>query len=65
MVDQVRSTVSENLTLCFAIGTKSLLKLSTLATNVHADATYKYIWQGFPMLVVDTIDKAKHFILFV
>lgn len=51
----------ENITFRFAIGTKSLLKLATLATNLHADATYKLIWQGFPVLVVGATDKAKRF----
>lgn len=51
----------ENTTFRFAIGTKSLLKLATLATNFHADATYKLTSQGFPVLVVGTTDKAKRF----
>lgn len=51
----------DNTTFRFAIGTKSLLKLATLATNLHADATYKLTWQGFPVLVVGTTDKAKRF----
>ena len=51
----------ENPTFRFAIGTKSLLKIANLTTNLHADATYKLIWQGFPVLVVGTTDKAKRF----
>ena len=51
----------ETPTFRFAISTKSLLKLTTLATNIHADATYKLIWQGFPVLLVGTTDKTKKF----
>lgn len=48
----------------FGVSTKSLQKLSTVATNIHADATYKIIWQGFPVLVVGTTDKTKKFFPF-
>lgn len=34
----------------------------TLETNkVHIDATYKLVWQGFPIFIVGTTDIAKHF----
>lgn len=52
---------SETPTFRFAISTKSLLRLTTVANNIHADATYKLIWQGFPVLVVGTTDRAKKF----
>ena len=36
------------------ISTKRLLKLASNSTKIHADATYKLIWQGFPVLIVGT-----------
>jgi hypothetical protein len=29
--------------------------------HIHADATYKLIWQGYPVLVVGTTDKIRQF----
>jgi hypothetical protein len=43
------------------ISTKRLLKLASNSTKIHADATYKLIWQGFPVLIVGTTDLDRHF----
>ncbi len=43
------------------ISTKRLLEIASRATHIHADATYKLIWQGFPVLVVGTTDLNKAF----
>ncbi|CAF1343176.1 unnamed protein product, partial [Rotaria sordida] len=32
-----------------------------MSQHIHADATYKLIWQGFPVLVIGTIDLNKAF----
>lgn len=37
------------------------ISLIIKALHVHADATYKLILQGYPVLVVGTTDKQKHF----
>jgi hypothetical protein len=29
--------------------------------KIHADATYKLLWQGFPVLIVGTTDLDRHF----
>ncbi|CAM4952599.1 unnamed protein product [Rotaria socialis] len=39
-------------------------KLPRYKKNIHADATYKLIWQGFPVLIVGTTDLDRHFHLF-
>lgn len=48
---------SEHESFKFAITTKALLSHLKVAKNIHADATYKLIWQGFPVLLVGTTDK--------
>jgi hypothetical protein len=37
------------------------LKLALNVNHIHADATYKLIWQGYPVLVVGTTDKIIQF----
>lgn len=44
----------------FNMSTKRLIELSTRIDFVAADATYKLIFQGFPLFVVGTVDKMKH-----
>lgn len=43
------------------ITTKRLLGFTTRATHILADATYKLITQGFPVLTCGTTDKSKQF----
>ncbi|KAL8581045.1 hypothetical protein ACOMHN_012696 [Nucella lapillus] len=38
------------------ISTPRLLRLGAKTTNVHADATYKLIWQGYPVLILGFSD---------
>lgn len=45
----------------FVFTTKYLLGNLNVATNIHADSTYKLIWQGFPVLVIGTTDQERHF----
>jgi len=45
----------------FFMSTKRLLKIASTSTNLHADATYKSIWQGFSVLVVETSDYGRKF----
>lgn len=44
------------------ITTKNLLKTATLRNFSHSDATYKCVWQGFPVFMLGTTDwdKAYH-----
>ncbi|XP_073948903.1 uncharacterized protein [Choristoneura fumiferana] len=46
---------------CFVLSSKNLLKRCLTVKILHADATYKLIWQGFPVLVVGTSDKNRKF----
>ena len=45
----------------FFISTKRLLQIAPTAKKIHADATYKLVWQGFPVLVIGTSDLDRHF----
>ena len=44
-----------------AVSTKRLLRLGSRAQSIHADATYKLIWQGFPVLIVGYSDANRKF----
>jgi hypothetical protein len=48
-------------TFQFFASTKRLIKHAQDAKIIHADATYKLNWQGFPVLVVGTSDSNRHF----
>ena len=45
----------------FFLTTKRLLRHATNARIICADATYKLNWQGYPVLIVGTIDRDKQF----
>lgn len=45
----------------FAMTSKILLLNGTKSKILHIDATYKLIWQGFPVLVIGCTDKEKSF----
>ena len=50
----------ENYSMIF-LTTKRLISIATKTKIIHSDATYKLIWQGFPLLIVWTTDKARKF----
>ncbi|CAK1542642.1 unnamed protein product [Leptosia nina] len=43
------------------LSTKNFLKQCISADILHADATYKSIWQGYPVLIVGTTDNNRKF----
>lgn len=45
------------------LSTRHLLQETAKSTVLHADGTYKLIWQGFPVIVVGTTDAERKFIL--
>lgn len=45
----------------FALTTKKLLKFASSIDVLHVDATYKLIWQGFPVLIIGTTNKNRKF----
>ncbi len=45
----------------FFLTTKRLIKIAAESKNMHADATYKLIWQGFPVLIPGTTDANRKF----
>ena len=55
------SEIDEPIMRLFLI-TKRLLRIATkLSSHVCADATYKLIWQGYPVLIVGATDREKKF----
>lgn len=45
----------------FFVSTKLLLANAASSTKIHADGTYKLIWQGYPILQVGTTDMHRSF----
>ena len=45
----------------FFLSSVRLLNVASVATHINADATYKLVWQGFPVLVIGTTDLNKSF----
>ncbi|CAF1449502.1 unnamed protein product [Adineta ricciae] len=45
----------------FFISSLRLLNIASTSQHIHADATYKLVWQGFPVLIVGTTDLNKVF----
>ena len=38
-----------------------MLKLASKSTILNADATYKLVWQGYPIIIIGTTDLDRHF----
>lgn len=55
------SFVKQDSSFAFLISTRRLLRNAVQHDNLSADGTYKIIWQGFPLIVVGSIDREKHF----
>jgi len=49
----------------FFLSSVHLLNIVSVATHICADATYKLVWQGFPVSVIGTTDLNKAFHPFV
>ena len=47
---------------CFnvIISTKRLLE-KTFSKHIHADSTYKLVWEGMPVIIIGTTDMDRHF----
>lgn len=58
---QIDDSDEKNPIFRFIISTKYLIEISKNSSVVHADATYKIIWQGFPILVCGTTDQNRKF----
>lgn len=50
-----------NMFFRFAISTPRMLSNCVGINQICVDATYKLVWQGFPFIVVGTVDRAKKF----
>jgi len=48
-------------TFRFLLSTPRLLHLSKLSKSLQADATYKLLWHDFPVIMIGTSDKDRHF----
>jgi len=51
----------ESKTFRFLLSTPRLLQNSTKSNSLQADATYKLLWYDFPVIVIGTSDKDRHF----
>ena len=45
----------------FIVTSKRLLRIAARSKIIHADATYKLIWKGYPVLIVGTTDGNRKF----
>lgn len=45
----------------FFVTTKQLLIIAAQDKKIHADGTYKLVWQGYPIIQVGTTDKHRSF----
>ncbi len=43
------------------ISSVRLLNIASMSSHIHADATYKLVWQDFPVLIIGTTDLNKAF----
>jgi hypothetical protein len=55
------STLLEEQDLKIVFSTKRLLSIARKLRMIQADATYKLLWQGFPVIIVGTSDKDNVF----
>lgn len=55
-----REEINEN-NFRFFISSIRLLNIASSSSHINADATYKLIWQGYPVLVIGTTDLNKAF----
>lgn len=51
----------ENCKFKFFVSCKVLLEHAVNVVKVHTDATYKLVWQGFPILLIGTTDSDRKF----
>ena len=58
--DDDQENIDENKFQIF-LSSVRLLNVASISLHVHADATYKLIWHGFPVLIVGTTDMKKVF----
>lgn len=61
VLDFVHSQENQQPFFRFAVSTLRLLSNCVGLDQVCCDATYKLMWQGFPFLVIGTVDRAKKF----
>lgn len=52
---------NDNCEFRFFVSSKILLQNAAKIAVLHADATYKLIWQGFPILLLGTTDSDRRF----
>ncbi len=60
-VVQYEITYGKNGSFRYFVSSRTLLKMANNVKKIHADATYKLVWQGFPVLVVGTTDESRQF----
>lgn len=58
LIDEKKPNESE---FRFMVSSKKLLENAINIDKIHTDATYKLVWQGFPVLLVGTTDMHRQF----
>lgn len=54
-------TIEPEETFAFAVSTLRLLHNTMNRENVCTDGTYKFMWQGFPLIVIGFLDRTQRF----
>lgn len=60
-IDDNCDNAQEEIDFQICISTKRLLQHASATGHLHVDATYKLIWEGFPVLIIGTTDSDRHF----
>lgn len=58
---KVDDSKPDNSTFRFFVSTKTLIKNAINVINMHTDATYKLVWQGYPVLLAGLSDSNRKF----
>lgn len=56
-------TGEDDMSVRVLVSTRKLLNETARSELVHADGTYKMVWQGFPLIVIGTTDRTRKFVL--
>lgn len=58
---EVNDLKPDESTFRFFVSTKTLIQIASGVKNMHTDATYKLVWQGYPVLLVGLSDSDRKF----
>lgn len=58
---EINDSKPDESTVRFLVSTKTLIKIASTVEKMHIDATYKCMWQGYPVLLVGLTDSNRKF----